>query len=255
MGVSKTVLLPSGSQLSRSSTHMGRSNGLAARIFGTGAAQRLAAQYPDSFVYFCNEIPDLNSAGTELEKWLKGGAKGIGELKFGLDCDSKPMQQVYELAKEYDVPVLLHFQHGKYNTSFERFYKMLEKFPTVNFLGHAQTFWGNIDKNHVQKDMYPKTPVTAGGITDRYLSDYPNMYGDLSAGSGLNSMKRDLEHAAGFFDRHQDKLCLGTDCKDVEGHGSACSGSQMIGVVRDLVKDETARKKIFTENAHKIIKL
>jgi hypothetical protein len=32
--------------------------------------------------------------------------------------------------------------------------------------------------------MYPKTPVTPGGITDRLLSDYPNMFGDMSAGSG-----------------------------------------------------------------------
>ncbi len=32
--------------------------------------------------------------------------------------------------------------------------------------------------------MYPKGPVTPGGLTDRYLSDYPNLYGDLSAGSG-----------------------------------------------------------------------
>ena len=57
---------------------------------------------------------------------------------------------------------------------------MLEKYPTVNFIGHAQTWWANIDKNHAdQSCLYPKDPVTAGGITDRLLSDYPNMYGDL----------------------------------------------------------------------------
>ena len=37
-----------------------------------------------------------------------------------------------------------------------------------------------------------------GSSTDRYLSDYPNMYGDLSAGSGLNALKRDEEHAREF---------------------------------------------------------
>jgi hypothetical protein len=42
--------------------------------------------------------------------------------------------------------------------------------------------------------MYPKGPVTPCGITDRLPSDYPNMYGDLSAGSE-NSMLR--EHHAG----------------------------------------------------------
>jgi hypothetical protein len=29
--------------------------------------------------------------------------------------------------------------------------------------------------------------VTPGGITDRLLGDYPNMFGDCSAGSGLNA--------------------------------------------------------------------
>ena len=29
------------------------------------------------------------------------------------------------------------------------------------------------------------------GLTDRYLTDYPNMYGDLSATSGLNALTRD----------------------------------------------------------------
>ena len=255
MGVSKTVLLPAGSQRGAKSTHMGRSNGLAARIFGTGAAKRLALQHPDRFIYFCNEIPDLDSAAKELETWLKGGARGIGELKFALDCDSKPMLEVYALARDYGVPVLLHFQHGSYNMGFDRFHKVLEKFPTVNFFGHAQTFWGNIDKNHEQKVMYPKGPVTPGGLTDRYLSDYPNMFGDLSAGSGLNSVKRDLDHGAGFFDRHQDKLCLGTDCKDTAGQGAKCSGSQMIEVIAKLVPDRKVREKIYAKNARRIIKL
>jgi hypothetical protein len=93
------------------------------------------------------------------------------------------------------VPVLLHFQFGRYNTSFERFHTILEKFPKVNFIGHAQTWWANIDKNHQQAVLYPKTPVTPGGITDRLLSDYPNIFGDTSAGSGLNSFTRDEDHA------------------------------------------------------------
>ncbi len=89
----------------------------------------------------------------------------------------------------------------------------------MNFIGHAQTWWGNIDAKHDQKVMYPKGPVTPGGLTDRYLSDYPNMYGDLSAGSGKNAFDRDPEHAAAFLLRHQDKLMLGTDCSDPVGEG------------------------------------
>lgn len=255
MGVSKTVLLPSGSALSRDSTDMGRSNGLAARVFGTFAAARLANRYPDSFVYFCNEIPDVEGADRLLSDWLEKGARGIGEQKFHLECDSAPMMRIYEVAKEHGVPVLLHFQHGAYNMGFERFHKVLEKFPDVNFIGHAQTWWGNIDANHVQENLYPKTKVKPGGLTDRYLADYPNMYGDLSAGSGKNALDRDEEHAVAFLDRHQDKILLGTDCADAVGKGDKCSGSGQIANVRRFVKDPKVRAKIFSENAKRIIDL
>ena len=68
--------------------------------------------------------------------------------------------------------LLLHslFNLETYNLGFERFHRMLARFPKVDFIGHAQTWWGNIDKNHQQAVMYPKGPVTPGGITDRLLS-------------------------------------------------------------------------------------
>jgi hypothetical protein len=75
-------------------------------------------------------------------------------------------EAVAGIAKEYVVPVLMHFQHEAYNLGFERYYKMLEKYSTVDFIGNAQTWWGNIDKSHQQTVMYPKGAVTPGGITD-----------------------------------------------------------------------------------------
>jgi len=52
----------------------------------------------------------------------------------------------------------------------------------------------------------------SGGITDRFLSDYPNMCGDLSAGSP-QCVHRDEDHARQFILRHQDKLLYGSDCQ------------------------------------------
>ena len=115
-------------------------------------------------------------------------------------------EEVAEVAQEFKVPVLLHFQHNVYNFHIERFHKILEKFPKVNFIGHAQTWWSNIDKNSDQKTMYPLGKVVPGGITDRLLTDYPNMFGDLSAGSGLNALNRDQDFTRDFLARHQDKL-------------------------------------------------
>lgn len=254
MGMAKTVLLPSGSQLNRDSTHLGRSNGLAARVFGSGAAARVAAEFPGEFVWFANEVPDLETTKAELEKWLERGASGIGEQKFGVECDGKAMRLIYDIAKAYQVPVLIHFQHGTYNHGFERFHKILEAYPTVNFFGHAQTWWGNIDAKHQPTELYPKGPVIPGGLTDKYLADYANIFGDLSAGSGLNAMKRDLDHAAAFFDRHQDKLCYASDCADSVGNGEKCSGAGMRDLIRELVTDPDARVRIFSGNAKRLIK-
>lgn len=255
MGVTTTILLPAGRVVERESTHNGKSNGLAASAGGNETVLKMARDYPKEFLFFVNEVPDLPDMQKELEKYLKLGAKGIGEQKFNVECDSIYMQHVAEVAQEYGVPVLMHFQHGMYNKGFERFYKMLEKFPKVNFLGHAQTFWGNIDKNHDPAVLYPTGKITPGGITDRYLSDYPNMYADMSAGSGLNALRRDEDHTRAFFERHQDKILYGSDCNDTIGRGPGCQGSQTIAMIRKLAPSKAIERKILFENAKKMFKL
>ena len=244
MGVTISVLLPAGSRY-----------GLAADCYGNDSVVALARAYPTQFVFFANELPDIPETKTVIEKYLKLGAKGIGEQKFPVECDSPALQLVAEIARDYQVPVLMHFQHNTYNLGIERFHKMLAKYPTVNFIGHAQTFWGNIDKNHKQEVMYPKGPVTPGGISARLLSDYPNMYGDLSAGSGLNALLRDEDHARDFLKRHQDRLIYGSDCDDALGRGEKCSGSQQLAAVRHLSPDAAATHKMFYANAVRLLKL
>lgn len=244
MGVTTTVLLPAGSQF-----------GLDAGCGGNESVRRLARQRPSLFVFFSNEVADLEDATDRIREYLDRGAIGIGEQKFRVDSDSPHIVKIAELAKERSVPVLLHFQHNTYNTGIERFHKILEKFPTVNFIGHAQTWWGNIDANHVQEVMYPKGKVAPGGITDKLLRDYPNMYGDLSAGSGLNALLRDEEHTRGLFERHQDKLMYGSDCNDAVGKGEACQGAQTLAAIRRLVPDKRAERKILFENAKRVLGL
>src|SRR5207302_3323738 len=179
-------------------------------------------------------LPDIPEARPVIVRYLKMGAIGIGEQKFLVDADSPHIDLMAQIAGEYGVPVLMHFEHGNYNLGIEKFARVLERHRRVNFIGHAQTWWGNIDRNHTQTEMYPKTPVAPGGITDRLLSDYPNMYGDLSAGSGLNFWKRDEDHAKAFIERHQDKLMYGTDCNDTIGRGLGCDGAQIQAYVRRL---------------------
>ncbi|MEO9893485.1 amidohydrolase family protein [Aurantibacter sp.] len=256
MGITTTILLPSGRPVNSASTHQGEANGLQAEAGGNAECYLFASQHKKQFRFGACAVPDMKDGVYEIEKYLKLGAVVIGELKFGVACDSNEMQKIYQLAQTYNVPVLMHWQYEKYNYGFERFYKMLEKYPKVNFIGHAQTWWANIDKNHTnQSILYPKTTVEVGGITDRYLSDYPNMYGDLSAGSGLNALKRDEEHAKIFLEKHQDKLLYGSDCADPTGADpESCSGTLAIAEIRKLVAKPIERKILF-ENSKKLFRL
>lgn len=257
MGVTQTIMLPAGSPVNTMSTHFGLSNGLQAYCGGNQSCYDFAQAHADAFLFGANEVPDLPTATKEIEKYLKLGGKIIAEVKFGVACDSQGMQKIYQLAQEYDVPILMHWKYEVYNFGFPRFYKMLEKYPKVNFIGHAQTWWANIDKKQQDHpwEMYPKGPLVPGGITDRYLSDYPNMYGDLSAGSGLNSYLRDEDFTRDFFTRHQDKLIFGSDCADSVGEGKACDGAQIIAAVRRLASAKSVERKLLYENAKKMFKL
>jgi predicted TIM-barrel fold metal-dependent hydrolase len=255
MGVTRTILLPAGREVQTASTHNGKSNGLAAQCGGNETVVVFSKAHPTEFVYGSNEVSDLPEARAEIEKYLKLGAVIIGEQKFSVPCDSRYIESLAELAQEYRVPILQHFQHETYNLGFERFYKMLEKYPKVIFIGHAQTWWANIDKDHSdQKVLYPKTKVTPGGLTDRYLHDYPNMYADMSAGSGLNALIRDEEHTRWFLERHQNKILYGSDCNDALGRGPGCQGAQTIAALRRLCPTKAIERKILFENSKKVFR-
>jgi predicted TIM-barrel fold metal-dependent hydrolase len=255
MGVTETLLLPAGRPATTASTHQGKANGLQAQALGSEACAEFARRHP-GFVFGCNERPDAPDARQEIERYLAQGAIVIGEQKFGVECDGPEMQRLYAIAADHGVPVLMHWQFGMYNHGFDRFHRMLERYPTVNFIGHAQTWWGNVDIGHRdQTVMYPRGPVTPGGLTDRYLSDYPNMYGDLSAGSGLNALTRDEAFTRDFLQRHQRKLLYGSDCSDHEGGGPKCQGAQTIAAIRRLAPTPAIARRLLYENARALFRV
>jgi predicted TIM-barrel fold metal-dependent hydrolase len=245
MGVTTSVLLPTGD---RGEGHPG----------GSGDHEGILAlcrAHPTEFVFFANEISDHPEATRIIERQLRRGAIGIGEQKFQVDSDSPHIERIAEVARSFGVPVLMHFEHGRYNRHIERFHRVLEKFPTVNFIGHAQAWWGNIDGKHDQTSSYPRGSVSPGGITDRYLKDYPNCYADLSAGSGFNAITRDEDRYREFMVRHQDKLVYGSDCSEATGRQPECVGANILAAVRRLVPDKVIERKILYENARRLLKL
>jgi predicted TIM-barrel fold metal-dependent hydrolase len=255
MGATTTILLPAGRPVNTASTHDGASNGLEAQCRGNDACYAFSKAHPKAFLFGANEVPDVPDAAQEIGRYLRLGGIVVAEQKFGVECDSPEMEKIYRLAEERHVPVLMHWQFERYNYGFERFHKILARYPKVNFIGHAQTWWANIDRNHSdQSVLYPKGPVTAGGLTDRYLSDYPNMYSDLSAGSGLNALTRDEAFTRDFLQRHRHRLLFGSDCSDSDGSGAGCQGSQTIATIRRLAGRPIQRELLY-DNARRLFRL
>src|SRR5258705_12020722 len=79
MGISQTILLPAGAEVIRPSTHMGKSNGLAAQITGNDAAVVFAAHHPMGYYFFAHEEPHVPNAREGDGKYLKRGGAGSRE--------------------------------------------------------------------------------------------------------------------------------------------------------------------------------
>jgi predicted TIM-barrel fold metal-dependent hydrolase len=226
---------------------------MVSQVGDNASCAALEADYPGQFVRFACADPAESRSIDVLRGNLSRGAIGIGELKFPVAVDAPEMHRIYKLAEERGVPALLHFQYETYNTGFERFGNVLKAYPKVNFVGHAQTWWGNISADLNPLEMYPTGPVRPGGLTDRLLQDYPNVYGDLSANSGFNAITRDPEFARAFIERHSRKLIWGSDCNcwDGQGGGTAdghCIAARSLAALRKLVPNADMFRRIVYEN-------
>ena len=247
MGVTGTALLPVNSAF----------EGLPSFNVGQGLAVRMSQTHPGEFVFFAIADPRKKDCRTTLRKYLQAGARGIGEMKFPVACDSVKMEAVYELAAEFRVPVLLHFQYEAFNTDFERLPRMAAKYPGAVLIGHGQTWWGNIDRAHRQEQVwpYPEGPVTPDGFSTRLLREYPNVYGEFSGHSGWSALTRDEEHARWFLGQYQDKLLFGSDCLHRGLNGKECWGRLTQDVLRRLSPSAAVLNKILWDNAHRLLAL
>jgi uncharacterized protein len=185
---------------------------------------------PGHFVRSVRTDPSLPDAEKVLREALKGGAVSIGEMKFHVALDSPEMRRVYDVAAEFQVPVMMHIQtfphfagELPYNTGYTQFDKILRAYPRTSFIGHGDLFWAHISADVPADRGYPAGPIKAGGLTDRWLSDFPNLYADMSANSGNNALSRDIEFSRGFISRHKSKLIFGSDCSCSDGKGTGVS--------------------------------
>ena len=180
---------------------------------------------PESFYWFCNVDPrqSTNNADADFEFYLSYykslGAKGVGEITANLYFDDPRMLALFRDCEKCGMPVIFHIGNDQNDygvideMGLPRLEKVLQMFPNLKFLGHSQKFWAEIsgDLTAEERDGYPTGKVVPGGRVVELMRKYPNLYCDLSAGSGFNAISRDPEFGYAFFEEFQDRLFFGTD--------------------------------------------
>jgi predicted TIM-barrel fold metal-dependent hydrolase len=225
-------------------------------------------RYPDRLILFCHVDPYRPDALDAMRDAHRRGARGFGEHKVRLAVDAPPALAIYRLCAELGWPALLHFEYGNYNYNFAAFEQVLRAHPDTTFIAHAQAWWANVSAGAPSDPLapgftaYPAGPVVPGGLSDRWLGEFPNLYGDLSAGSGLNALTRDPEFTRGFLARHQQKLLWATDCPCRDGKGDwgdgrerVCYAAKSLPVLRELCPSPEAFADITQRNARRVLRL
>ncbi len=125
------------------------------------------ARYPDRLIGFCCMDALEPSAPAEVERCLKAGLGGVGELAFycsDLECqDMGAMDEIMALAQSFDRPVMIHTNEpvghdypGKTKNTLAQIYAMVKKYTGNRLiLAHwgGGIFWYNLMKKEVAQAL------------------------------------------------------------------------------------------------------
>jgi predicted TIM-barrel fold metal-dependent hydrolase len=185
-------------------------------------------KYPDRFSWFCNIDGHMgsNSPDTDFTPYMRfmkeKGAKGVGEVCTNLPFDDPLMLNLFRHCEKNGLPLTFHIGDPGHDygivddIGLPRLEKAMNECPDLIFLGHSQKFWAEIsgDLTAEQRAGYPTGKVVPGGRLLELMRNYPNLCGDLSAGSGYNAVSRDPDFGYAFLEEFQDRLFYGTDICD-----------------------------------------
>jgi len=185
------------------------------------------------------------------------GIRLASELKVRLPFDDPDAIRLYEFCGEHKLPVTIHLDypidHGKgsyprpnwwYGGSLEALERSLRACPDTIFIGHAPGFWAHISGDELHAtEMYPASPVAAGGRLSALMRQCPNLFADLSAGSGLNAIARDREFGRQFLVEFDDRLLFGRDYFD----------TRLIDYLQELDLPDESFERITHLNARRVL--
>ena len=226
-------------------------------------------RYPGRFIPFCNLDPRgiENSPKTDFSPWLswykEHGYKGIGEFMPNLHFTDPLVLNFFRQVEEYGFPLTFDIStriggcYGLYDDEgLPQLQACLKMFPNLVIVGHGPSYWAEIaqfEPGDNRGKCYITHPVHGEGTLYRIFREYPNMWADLSAGSGYYALTRDKDNAIKFLNEFQDRLMYGTDI---------CRAGGILGTDKFLLElrqegslSEEAFQKIAHKNARRLLNL
>ena len=185
----------------------------------------ICSQYPDRLIPFCNFDPRYLTNDTTadfvplLKTYKKLGCKGVGEYFPNIPFDDPLNMNFFRQVESVGLPLTFHIapeiegHYGVYDEpGLPRLDKVLQACPDLILLAHSAAFWSEISSNITadERNGYPQGKVQPGRVVE-LMQKYPNLHGDMSAGSGFNAISRDPEFGYQFMEEFQDRLYFGTD--------------------------------------------
>ncbi len=230
---------------------------------------RECSRCPDRLIPFClidprhGNRPDMDFSPL-LEEYRSRGCRGLGELLPKMDFDDPRCLNLYRQSGRFGLPVLFDMAdtpHGyglRDDTGLPKLEKALRDSPETKFIGHGPTFWAEIsgDAPPDSRSGYPGGPVKPGGAIPRLMRRYPNLWADISAGSGLNALCRDRGFSLEFLDEFRDRIIFGTDsCRRSDVNSMSPNVAYIRGLRDSKSLDTDALDKIEYINCMKLLGL
>ncbi len=219
-----------------------------------------ARRYPDRFVPMYAPHPKRPTALEQLQSAVEiHGIRGVGEWKFRVPLDDPDVIKIWRYAGRQNLPVIIHMDVPRlppssedswvdiwYAGTADNLERALQLAPETIVLGHGPGFWRYVTAKEPKIDrLYLNGPedFAEGGRMMRLLDSYPNLYCDLSAGSGVRGLRCFPDGGKAFLTQYQDRCLFARDFFD----------SALRDHLESLGLDDSVRAKILGENAQRLV--
>jgi len=218
------------------------------------AVLRIHRFHPE-LIPFCCVNPLEPRKSSVIEECVYKGTKGYGEHKVKLPIDHPSSQEIYEICGKLKIPILVHVDDSHNYMFEEKFEDMVYKYNRTVFIMHGPGWWRHISAEP-SKEAYPTGPVKPGGLVDKILSEFENVYADISATSGFNALQRDKNHAREFLEKYRSKVVFGTDFPCIDPYGGQFGPDELhLNLLKSLGLSDKTFEAITFKNAERLLNL